>query len=64
MIGESALERICAYDGRERGPKGLAGNGIDGLQYLLGDTGSYDGGVLKLQSVIERIVADECKRDT
>ncbi len=62
MIGESALELICAYDGRERGPKGLAGNGIDGLQYLLGDTGSYDGGVLKLQSVKKVMRNDRAHR--
>ncbi|WP_426131911.1 hypothetical protein [Pararhizobium sp. PWRC1-1] len=62
-------ELVHVRDGSEYGTRGLTENGIDGLQELLADIRTWDGGIRQFlideqcdPEMIERVMADETKR--
>ena len=69
---DNIYERELVYvnDGTEDGTKGLTENGIEELQSLLADIRTWDGGIREFLidtqcdlEIIDRVMADEMKRD-
>ncbi|MHC2545290.1 hypothetical protein FB001_1669 [Ensifer sp. SEMIA 135] len=63
-------EMVHVRDGSEYGTRGLTGDGVEGLQELLADIRTWDGGIRQFlidercdPEMIERIMADEVKRN-
>ncbi|NOV21647.1 MULTISPECIES: hypothetical protein [Ensifer] len=62
-------EMVQVRDGSEYGTRGLTGDGVEGLQELLADIRTWDGGIRQFlvdeqcdPDVVERVMADEMKR--
>ncbi|PDT83705.1 hypothetical protein [Sinorhizobium sp. BJ1] len=62
-------EMVHVRDGSEYDTRGLTGDGVEGLQELLADIRTWDGGIRQFlideqcdPEMIERIIADELKR--
>lgn len=62
-------EMVQVRDGSEYGTRGLTGDGVEGLQELLADIRTWDGGIRQFlmgeqcdPEIVERIMADELKR--
>ncbi len=60
---------VQVRDGSEYGTRGLTGDGVEGLQELLADIRTWDGGIRQFlvdeqcdPDVVERVMADEMKR--
>lgn len=63
-------EMVHVRDGSEYGTRGLTGDRVEGLQELLADIRTWDGGIREFlineqcdPEMIERIMADELKRN-
>ncbi|ASV85999.1 hypothetical protein CES85_1930 [Ochrobactrum quorumnocens] len=64
-------ELVYIRDGSEYGTMGLTGDGVEGLQELLADIRTWDGGIRQFlieekcdPEVMERIMEDELNRNT
>jgi hypothetical protein len=62
-------EMVDVRDGSEYGTRGLTGDGVEGLQELLADIRTWDGGIRQFlideqcdPETIDRVMADEVKR--
>lgn len=63
-------EMVHVSDGSEYGTRGLTADGVEGLQELLADIRTWDGGIREFlideqcdPEMIERIMADELNRE-
>lgn len=64
-------EMVHVRDGSEHGTRGLTADGVEGLQELLADIRTWDGGIRQFlvdercaPEMIERVMADELNRQS